>query len=322
MVLVDGLLFLLACIFLVISGTGLVRSLLIIGNFLRFSEFVVAFLIMGISTSTPELFVGITSALNKNSSLSLGNIIGANILDLTLIAGLSILLSNGIKVKKKVILRDSIFMIGVAMLPVILMGLGNKLSRIDGIILILSFLLFNWHVYHHKREFRHTQQNHISKISAISSPIIFIISLFALFVSAHFVVQYGTKIAIGLNLPNIMIGLFLVSLGTTLPELAFELRAVKSKHPELAFGDLIGSIVTNSSLILGLEAIINPITANFYVFLTSAVFMIIICFLFAAFVNGTKISVMQGVSLILLYVFFVILELSIRGIIPAQTTLL
>ena len=65
MVLVDGLLFLLACIFLVISGTGLVRSLLIIGNFLRFSEFVVAFLIMGISTSTPELFVGITSEKKK-----------------------------------------------------------------------------------------------------------------------------------------------------------------------------------------------------------------------------------------------------------------
>ncbi len=316
--LINTALFLLSCIFLVIAGTGLIKSLLTIGAYFRLSEFVVAFIIMGVSTSISELFVGITSALKGIPSLSLGNVLGANILDLTLIAGLSIILGRQIKIKKKVIKRDSMLMILVAILPVVLMGIGNELSRIDGIILLFSFFFFYWHVIHHKKEFRHTEHNHLSKYKIISSPIIFAASLIILFFSANYVVKYGTLIALNLNFPNILVGLFFVSLGTTLPELTFELRAMKSNHPELAFGDLMGSIVTNSSLILGVVALINPITANFYIFLTSAVFMIAMCFLFSAFVNSARITTMHGITLILLYILFIIVELSIRGILPVQ----
>ncbi|MBI2565046.1 sodium:calcium antiporter [Candidatus Woesearchaeota archaeon] len=318
----DLLMFLIACIGLVVFGSLLVRSMIFIASFLQFSEFVVAFVIMAVSTSLPELFVGISSALNKNPSLSFGNVIGANILDLTFIAGISILLSKSvIRVKKIVIKRDSLFMILVAFLPVLLMGFGNQLSRLDGVILITSFVIFNWHVLKHKKEFRHKEQNHFKKYSTLVFPLVFIVGIIGLFFSANYVVEYGTKLAINMGFPNILIGLIFISMGTTLPELAFELRAARSKHIELAFGDIIGSVVTNSLLVLGIASLIYPISVNFLFFLTSAIFMIVICLIFATFMQGTRLSAIHGIALITLYVLFIMIELSLKGVIPTTTVL-
>ena len=130
-----------------------------------------------------------------------------------------------------------------------------------------------------------------------------------LFFCANFVVEYAGLLSIGIALPTIMISLFLVAIGTTLPELVFETRAVLTGHSEMALGNLIGSVVVNSTLVLGITALIYPITANFLLFVVGAIFMIIIAFLFATFVeSGSKLYWKEGVSLILFYIFFCIIE--------------
>jgi cation:H+ antiporter len=108
----------------------------------------------------------------------------------------------------------------------------------------------------------------------------------------------------------------MISFGTTLPELTFESKAILARHRYMALGDLIGSVVANSTLILGIVAVIHPITiTNFLIFLTSSFFMITVAFLFMTFIECEKhILWQEGIALILLYILFVIIELNIRSL--------
>src|SRR3989344_2094838 len=121
MALTNILFFAISLIGLFISSLWLLKSLRTITKFLKLSEFVTGFILLGIGTSLPELFVGINSAFNKTPAISLGNIIGANILDLTLVIGIPILVSRGLKSSHKQITRDSYLMVLMTTLPLILM---------------------------------------------------------------------------------------------------------------------------------------------------------------------------------------------------------
>lgn len=309
------LFFVIACVIMIFSGTWLVKSLAKIARFLRITEFAAAFIIMAVATSLPELFVGISSALAKNPALALGNILGANILDLTLIMGIIVLLGRGIKVGSKKMKEDAVYMIFILMLPAILFVIGKSLSRIDGVILVVVFTLYSWRMLKRRRKFEKELEDHVKRLDIVLNVFLFVACLVVLFFSAKFVIRYASALAIDLVLPPIMIGLFLISVGTTLPELTFGTRAVLMGHGEMALGDQIGTIVANSTLILGITAIIYPIYAHIPLFLISAVFMLFAAFLFATFMgSGSKLGVREGIALILLYVFFIIVEFYVKGI--------
>ena len=311
-------LFILFALAIVISGGLLVKSLLKISSFLRLTEFVVAFIIMALSTSLPELFVGITSALADKSAISLGTVIGSNIADLTLVIGIAIILAKKIRIKSKFIKRDTWWMLLFALLPMVLMFLGNSMSRIDGLILIGVFGIFSYITVKQKREFEAKMENNTGRLEILGYFFLFVFSLGLLFFSSSQVVKYGSLLAIDLTLPTIFIGLFFIALGTSLPELVFGSKAALAKHPELALGDVIGAVVVNSTLVLGVTAVISPITADIFLFLISAVFMMVICFLFVVFVQSSRIGWLHGLALVLIYIMFLIMELGLKGIIPTQ----
>jgi len=307
------LLFILSCIVLVASGSFLVRSLVNITQFLKLRAFVGAFIIMAFSTSIPELFVGISSALAKNSALIFGTVIGSNIADMTLVGGIAVILARKVNITRLAIKKDVLKMILMAALPMILMLIGHKLSRIDAIILLIAFLAYSYQLIKTQKEYTTEISNKIKRWKGVISGAVFITSLILLYGSAHYVVKYGTDLALGLMLPPIFVGLFFLALGTSLPELIFEIRAMTKGHPEFALGDLIGSVVMNSTLVLAVSALIFPITVNFFLFLTSAIFMILATILFAAFVrSGEKFTYLEGISLLLLYILFIIVEMNIQ----------
>ena len=313
MLLISLVLFLISCLVLVVSGGYLVKLLIRISSYLKLSEFVVAFIIMAFSTSIPELFVGINSAVSGNPALSLGNVIGSNIADLTLVIGIAALLGRGIKVKNPFIKKDSLFMFLIALAPIALMIFDHTLSRIDGAILILIFIIYILYLVKERREFK-KEFNENGKKHFVINIVLFVFCLSILFFSAHFVVRYATQLAIELTLPSILIGLFFVAIGTSLPELVFETRAVLAKKGDLAVGDAMGSVVCNSTLILGVTAIISPITNSFILFLTSAIFMAIVIFLFMIFIRSKKgLSIIESVTLIILYILFILFELYFKS---------
>ncbi|MEN7982437.1 MAG: sodium:calcium antiporter [Nanoarchaeota archaeon] len=307
--------FIIAGFFLVVSGIYLVKSLEKIARFLGISEFTAAFIIMAVATSIPELFVGISSSIQGNPSLSLGNVIGASIIDLTLLTGIFVLMAREIKFKSAKIDKEIYFMWGSIILLVILYFIGNEISRIDGVILLSLFGINTYRMIKKKTKYPSKSKNHkVSKINGIINTLIFIISVLVLILSSKFIVKYSHLIALDFNIPEIIVGLFLISIATTLPELIFGINAIKLGHKEMAIGDQSGTVFANITLILGIVAIITPITSAMLPFIVSGVFLILASSIFVTFIeSGRKLDIYEGVSLIILYLTFIVIQFFLRG---------
>jgi len=195
------------------------------------------------------------------------------------------------------------------------MAVDGSLNQLEGVFLIIVSGLYVRKKIIESRRFSKRYDENIKKKEIAMTVTTFLISFVILFLSSKFIITYAEIISINLFLPPILIGLILVAIGTSLPELVFGTKASLSGHPELSLGDITGSVVINSTLVLGITSIIHPITANLTLFLTAGFFMFIITFLFASFVeSGGELDWKEGCSLIFLYVFFLILEVYLRFI--------
>lgn len=295
---------------LVFSGHVLVRSLTHVSNFLRISQFSAAFIFMAISTSLPELFVGISAAMQELPQISLGNVIGSNIANITLVAGLGSLIAGGMPLESKTLKRDSLYMFLASLVPMLLLIIGGQLSRFDGILLVLIYIAYNWLLIKEGRHFSKNLVNRESKMEIIFAPAMFIVALALLLISSIWAVHWSGVVAANMGISNLVVGLVLIALGTSLPELSFTISSLLQKKGELSLGNLIGSVIANSTLILGVTSIITPIYTDGLILLLSSMFMIFALFLFATFVeHGKRFSRKEGLSLLLLYVLFVVVQI-------------
>ena len=204
-------------------------------------------------------------------------------------------------------------MVAISTLTVALMHIGRQVSRLDGIILICTFLVYIAYMFKRRKGYPLVLKESGTRWEVIGHTLLIPISLAALFYSAGFVVESGSELALSLALPPIFVGLFFIALGTSLPELVFECKSVLAGHSGLALGDLIGSVIVNSTIVLGIAAIITPITGNIFLFMTSSFFMIVVCFMFAVMLETEgKISWKEGVILLMMYVLFLMVEFSLK----------
>ncbi|MEE8131882.1 MAG: hypothetical protein V3T98_02450 [Candidatus Paceibacterota bacterium] len=311
---------------LIRAGVFVVRSLIRMAHFLNVSEFALAFILMSFATTLPEFAIGLNSAFSGEPLISLGNIFGANILNLSLVLGLVVLISKS----SLVIDRSSpshhhktwiTFFIGIS--PVILL-LDLELSRLDGLILIILFFLYLARLFHLKEIFEHRKSFWISFINHFErradglnlkyffkNLLVFIASVGVVLVSAFFVVNSAETISLKIGISEMLIGIFIIALGTTLPELSFGIRAALRKHEGLSLGNLFGATAFNSTWILGLVALISPIkivdSTSFWI---SAAAMVLVLFLANLFLRTRDlISRREGTVLISVYVLFVIVQI-------------
>jgi cation:H+ antiporter len=280
---------------------------------LRFPEFVVSFFIIAIISCLPEGIISIMSAFNNIPELGLGTLLGSNIADLTLIFGIVALTSfKGIKVKSK-ILRNNLFYLVLLLFP-LLLGIDGKFSRLDGLILIVLGLIFFYRIYEENKRF-HKEFKDGKREPLLKSFILLVLSIAVLIVCSNLTVNYAKNFVIETKIPEILIGITLIAFGTCLPELIFSIKAVKNNHDELALGDILGTVITDATIILGLVILISPFSyniSNIYV-LGGGMFLAGICVVL--FMNSDKIiNKIEGLLLILLYVFFIILESLIMNV--------
>lgn len=321
MVWLDLLFFVLACVILSQSSTYLVKSLSKISSFLKLNEFVIGFILVAVATSLPETFIGIMGALEGTPGFSIGNVIGSNIIDLTLITGIGALLARKITIESKIVKKDMIYMFGIVILPVILMmdhffwrwlGLFKDmtpgLSRLDGVILLLVFIYYMYVLVKQESKFSKTIES-TSRNEVIKYFLLFLLTLALLLISSNYVIDYAKLLSVDLNLSPLLIGIFLISIGTTLPELTFTVKSVFAKHESMAIGDIVGSVITNSTLVLGITAAIHPITVDIAIYLTSTLFMLFSSFIFLTFSESDNgITWKEGISLLMLYFLFIMIE--------------
>ena len=306
--------FLASCFFLVLSSKFLVDAVSRIALFLKMKEFVVAFFFMAFGTSLPNLFVGIMSALNKIPELSFGDVVSGNILDLSIGIGLPALISfGGLTAESRTLQGSALFVIIVAVLPLLLI-LDGDLSRIDGILLILSFIFYISWVFSKKERFskiyNHNKEALTSK-KFIKDLFLLIFCLVLLLISAKGVVDSATYFYQTFHLPLALIGILIVGIGNSLPETFFSLRAAKRGQDWALLGNLMGGVSITATLVLGLVSLICPIKiTNFSPFFIARIFLVISAlFFFISVKTGRKITKKEGLVLVLIYILFLITEI-------------
>ncbi|MCD6233337.1 sodium:calcium antiporter [bacterium] len=308
--------FIISCLVLSKSSAWVVEALTRMARFLKWKEFTVAFILMAFATSLPELFVGVTSALHQKPSLSFGNVIGSNIINLTLGIAVIAFLVKTLSCKSRFLQQTSLFTAIIGFLPVLLILDGN-LSRIDGVIL-LSFLVFYLHkVFTEQEYFRkvfinHSQEEWRRFKLFLRDLLIFLGGLLLLLASSQGVVWSASDVAVSLGISLAVVGSVIVAVGTNLPEIVFTLRAVRTGHQDMALGNLMGSVVSNSTLVLGLTVLISPLkVVTFAPYVSGILFTVFTCFFFYVFFKtGKEITKKEAWVLLLVYLSFVILQLA------------
>ena len=313
MILLYILIFIVSCLLLAFSSSWLVGALLRIAKFLGWKEFVVGFFIMAVATSLPNLFIGIISALNKVPELSFGDVMGANIFDLSLVVALSVFISKmGLSAKSRTIQGSAIFTMAIAILPLILV-IDGAISRADGAVLIAAFLFYIFWIFRKRERFEkiYNGDNKIGLKAALKNFGIFLVSIIFLLIAAQGLVKSSLFFVETLKIPLSLVGMLIIGIGSSLPEGFFTIQAARKGQDWLLLGDLMGGIIIVATLVLGAVALIEPIIiTDFSPYFIARIFLLISAVAFVVFVRtGKKITKKEAIVLIIIYLSFVAAEL-------------
>jgi cation:H+ antiporter len=307
-------LFIGCCWLLYLSGEWVVNGLIRISRYLGWREFVVSFFVMACAASLPNLFVGITSALKGVPELSFGDVMGNNLVAITLAVAFGVLFSlkREIRTDGIIIQRTALLMVAATTLPFILAADG-MLSRIDGLILFTFFIASAAWLFSKEGHFTkvygaisHDHLHHFMRFlkdaAKIAAGIIFL--LFAAYGIVSSAAYFGNLLGISL----ILIGVFVTGFGNALPEVYFAISSARKGEAPLILGNIMGSVIIPSTAVLGAVAIIHPIAVSELGILgLSRVFIIVAAFLFIVFVRSkNRVSTREAYILILLYLLFII----------------
>ena len=258
----------------------------------------------------PELFVSITSAIDGYSDMALGNVIGSNLSNLLLILGLSALIRPVIFQKETKIYEIPMCLI-FTIIFIILCNTSNTISRPESIILLILFALFiGYTIYMGKRE----SQKEILEIkteesknnNTIKNILLVIIGIIGLKVGGDLAVNNAVKVAQYFNLSEKIISLTILAIGTSLPELVTSVTAAIKGNSDIAIGNIIGSNIFNMLLIIGVSAVIKPISFNASYNLDLSILFIstLILALFPVIPPKDKMSRMNGLFYFVIYVAY------------------
>lgn len=313
MILVNLGLFILFLFILIKCADYAIRYSSRIARILHFPEFIVSFFIIAFISVLPEATISVISSIKGEPGLALGTLFGSNVADLTLVFGIVAFFSHGgIGVKSK-ILSNNLFYLILLAFPLIV-GIDGKFSRLDGVILILAGGLFLGKLYLEKNRFHKEYKN--GKHGSLHKNIfLLIMSVGILLFSAFMTVKYATNFAHEIKLPAIIIGVTILAFGTCLPELIFSIKAVRKNHDELALGDVLGTVVIDATIILGIVALISPFTHNPINLYVTGIAMFVAGILATVFMKTNKtLNKLEGLFLILFYIIFVFAEFFVNHV--------
>ena len=255
-----------------------------IARIFNISPLIIGLLIFGFGTSAPEMLVSGIAAYSGHPEMSVGNAFGSNIFNIGLVLGITALILP-IQVEKSVLKKEWVFLI-LSTLVAGLLLLDKYLSFYDGLILLALLILFLFYV------FKQSKKDSLNGIDDVDSKInnkekgktwlLLIVSLVILISSAKLVVWSGTVLASIFGVPELIIGLTVVALGTSLPELAVSISSALKKQHEMVIGNIIGSNIFNTLGVLAIPGLISPfkipteLLSRDYIYIFILTFLIVI----------------------------------------------
>ena len=278
-----------------------------------FGKTIIGFILVGFSTSLPELCVSVIAALSyeKTIGVAIGNVLGSNIVNVCLIVGIAVILMT-LKSSKTAnmfphITKEDIgslhFGLFVASVIPLALVYITYASQIVGVILIVVFIVYMYQLSKIKtvRE-EGSLGGEKTKLSHYGT-LTFLGAMFVV-LSSYFIVDTASFIATILGVPPVLIGATIIAFGTSIPELATSLKAVNQGHPEIVFGNVVGSCFINITLILGVPLIASPFLVNTTVFLDLVVFSLIANLFLWYFLSSERLSWREGAVLLCIYALF------------------
>ncbi|NMH73286.1 calcium/sodium antiporter [Bacillus sp. RO2] len=285
-----------------------------IANILRISPLLIGLTIVAFGTSSPEATVSILAALDGSAEVSLGNVIGSNIFNITLVVGLTALL-NPLKVESETIRKEIPFtLLGSAVLLVLISDIAlqgfskNLLTRSDGLIFLLIFTVFMYYIF----EVARNNRDKISVEETSEKPTwgknIFrtVIGLAAIIFGGELVVRNSTEIAVSLGMSQTLVGLTIVAIGTSLPELVTSIMAAIKKQSEIALGNIVGSNIFNILFVLGTSSLITPLPVNSKIFVDIGLLVVLTVILLVFSRTNFRIGKIEGTFLAIAYVLYLV----------------
>lgn len=311
---------------ILISGAeGLVRGASSLAEKLRISHLIIGLTVVSFGTSAPELAVNLLAALDGSTDLALGNVVGSNIANILMVLGVSAIIVP-LSVKESTVWREiPLALFGVVLL--FIMGndtffdstATNAITRTDGIILLILMGIFIYYIYRlvkaHRADVEDiTQAEEEMRDYSIPSSIgLFLIGLAGLFIGGKLLVGGASSIALDAGLSEALVGLTIVAIGTSLPELVTSIVAARRGHADIAIGNIVGSNIFNVFFVVGTTSTVAalPVSKALDVDILVSIVASLLLFLFM-FVGGMhRLARWQGalfVSMYVLYLWFLVVR--------------
>ncbi len=297
-------------------SSRVVDALVDIAKYLRWREFIIAFFVMAFAACLPNLFVDVNAAFHHMPEISFGDIIGGNLVDLTLVLAIAVLLGkNFLPAESKMVQASAIFTSAIALLPLLLVWDG-RLDRIDGAILIAVFALYTWWLFSKEDRFKKVYRGRPEKPVKGFSNFLFnigkiIIFLVLLLLASRLVVDSAQVFQSRLGISLSMVGILIVGLGNCFPEIYFSIISARRGENWLILGDLMGCVIVAATMVLGIIALFFPFEIkDFSPFFIARVFTIIASLVFIIFIRtGKKITKAEGLIFLSIYIIFLLTEI-------------
>lgn len=271
----------------------------------RIPSIIIGFTIVAMGTSLPECAVSVTASLANNNALAISNVVGSNIFNLMVVCGASAIFAP-LAIQKSTLLKEFPFSIFCALLLLVLGYTSFNLGRMEGIVLLVLFLVYLlWMIFSALKNRQEIDED--VNILPTWKCLLFIIGgAIAIKYGGDFVVDGASFIATKLGFSQNLIGLTIVALGTSLPELVTSIVAARKNEVDMALGNAIGSNIFNILLVLGVAGAINPVA-----FIMENVIDIVILTIMSAYVwilawTKNHINKTEGISMILIYVIYLV----------------
>ncbi len=279
---------------------------------LRIPDIIVGLTIVAMGTSAPELAVSVSAALGGSSDISIGNAVGSNLLNILIILGISAVIVP-MTVDKSMFKRDfPVLLVSAVLLPALCLIFGNHIGRIAALILLLVFAFYIFLAVKAALDFRknggaETEEGGEIKVLPWWKSILFTIGgAVVIVIGGNISVDNATIIAHQLGISEAIIGLTVVALGTSLPELVTSIVAARKGNSDIALGNVVGSNIFNVLLILGTTAMIKPFDVTIDSLIDQAILLVVSIMLFIMCLTGTKLTRWEGAGFLAMYVGYAV----------------
>ena len=298
-ILLIGLILLLAGSNLLVTSTENIK------NYFSISGFFASFFMIGVATSTPEIFVSIESALQNNTILAIGNGIGSNISNIALVFCVSILFIKKDSIYYDIPIRPYISMIVLTITLLLLILFDSYFDIYDSMILVIIFFISLYFFISSDNNEAKTSENKKSVLMIIS---LSVLALFMLIFGSNLFITGATDIALFFGVSSYVIGLTLTALGTSLPELAANIQSARKGHHDFIIGNIIGSNIFNIAIAMSLAGFISATSVNINDFVRDMIILALsmLIFYFIVKSNNIIIKTVYSIALVITYILYIV----------------